>query len=170
MKTLIIVVIFSAALSLSAQQATLTIYTRRGAVANAKQTATLGMAPGEYPYMGSIFDGETRLGYFTSGRFLTVRLDPGKHTFYASDHQNKNTPKAELTLDIKPGGQYVIRASMTHKGALFLQSFQYSLGQVSCEDARKEADTLKPIEIKKVDKEERNSLVRLAYFPTCQSK
>jgi hypothetical protein len=101
---------------------------------------------------------------------MTYRVDPGKHIFAASDHQNKNTPRSEVAIDIKPGGQYFLRASSTHKGVYVVQSFQYAIAAVPCKEARAEADTLKPIDIKKVDKERRESLVGLAYFPPCEKQ
>lgn len=152
---------------LFAQQATVTIYTPSGGKANLKSTSTLGVIPGDYPFMGAIYDGDAKLGNFSAGRFMTFHVTPGKHVFAASDHFNKNTPKAEVTLDAKAGEAYIVRAAMTHKGVWAIQSFHYSLETIPCAQARAEADTLKPISIKKVDKGERNNLIGSAYFPSC---
>jgi hypothetical protein len=51
----------------------------------------------------SVWCDETELARMENGRYFTVTLDPGKHTFHSND------PQSGVALDLKAGQPYFIR-------------------------------------------------------------
>jgi hypothetical protein len=54
----------------------------------------------------SVFCDETELARMENGRYFTVKLDPGKHTFSSNDKQSG------IDLDVKAGQQYFLRVEI----------------------------------------------------------
>ena len=64
-----------------------------------KQFAGSALAP-------SVFCDETELARMENGRYFTVKLDPGKHTFRSNDKQSGTE------LDVKAGQEYFLRVEI----------------------------------------------------------
>ena len=54
----------------------------------------------------SVYCDETELARMENGRYFTVKLDPGKHTFRSNDKQSG------MELDVKAGQQYFLRVEL----------------------------------------------------------
>ena len=54
----------------------------------------------------SVFCDETELARMENGRYFTVKLDPGKHTFRSNDKQSGTE------LDVKAGQEYFLRVEI----------------------------------------------------------
>src|SRR5258708_10454112 len=54
----------------------------------------------------SVYSDETELARMENGRYFTVSLDPGKHTFRSNDKQSGTE------LDVKAGGEYFLRVEI----------------------------------------------------------
>ncbi len=54
----------------------------------------------------SVWCDETELARMENGRYFTVTLDPGKHTFHSND------PQSGVALDLKAGQPYFIRVEI----------------------------------------------------------
>ena len=54
----------------------------------------------------SVYCDETELARMQNGRYFTVKLDPGKHTFRSNDKQSG------IELDIKAGQEYFLRVEI----------------------------------------------------------
>jgi len=54
----------------------------------------------------SVYCDETQLARMDNGRYFTVEVEPGKHTFYSNDKQSG------LELDVKPGEKYFVRVEI----------------------------------------------------------
>jgi hypothetical protein len=88
----------------------------------------------------SVYCDETELARMENGRYFTVKVDPGKHTFYSNDKQSG------MELDSKAGEKYFLRVElvagmMKGHGRLVL---------TSPEQGTYELTKLKPLDSKKV--------------------
>lgn len=54
----------------------------------------------------SVYCDETQLARMENGRYFTVRLDPGNHTFRSND------PQSGIALDLKAGQEYFVRVEI----------------------------------------------------------
>ena len=54
----------------------------------------------------SVYCDETQLARMDNGRYFSVEVEPGKHTFYSNDKQSG------LELDVKAGGTYFVRVEI----------------------------------------------------------
>jgi hypothetical protein len=54
----------------------------------------------------SVYCDEAELARMENGRYFTVKLDPGKHSFRSNDKQSG------MELDVKPGQQYFLRVEL----------------------------------------------------------
>lgn len=54
----------------------------------------------------SVFCDGTQVAKMDNGRYFTMELDPGKHSFSSNDKQS------EIVLDLKPGATYYIRVDI----------------------------------------------------------
>ena len=90
----------------------------------------------------SVYCDDTQLARMTNGRYFTVKVDPGKHTF------NSNDKQSGIELDAKPGQEYFIRLElvpgmMKGHGRLILMSAEQGAYELK-------SDKLKPIDASKV--------------------
>jgi hypothetical protein len=90
----------------------------------------------------SVYCDDAQLAKMTNGRYFTVKIDPGKHSFHSNDKQSG------MELDLKAGQEYFIRLEiatgfMKGHGRLIL---------VPAEQAGYElkSDKLKPLDSNKV--------------------
>src|SRR5215470_10607584 len=51
----------------------------------------------------SVYCDDAQLAKMTNGRYFTVKIEPGKHTFHSNDKQSG------IEMDLKPGQEYFIR-------------------------------------------------------------
>lgn len=54
----------------------------------------------------SVYCDETELARMENGRYFTVKLDPGKHSFHSNDKQSG------MELDVKAGQEYFLRVEL----------------------------------------------------------
>lgn len=132
-----------------------------------KAAVTLSTGKGDTASTSYIFDNSEKLAWLTPGKFLTVELKPGTHVLGATGSSKKPGEDEVLKVDLEPGKKYFFRMTRTRTGVYVVQSYRSHLMQVTCEDARSEADTTKPIDAKKVVKDKRHLLADSAYFPRC---
>jgi len=93
----------------------------------------------------SVYCDDEQLARMTNGRYFTVQVDPGKHTFHSNDKQSG------MELDLKAGQEYFIRleiapGAMKGHGRLILMSpeqagYELKSGRLKPLDASKVADT-----------------------------
>ena len=90
----------------------------------------------------SVWCDETELARMENGRYFTVTLDPGKHTFHSND------PQSGVVLDLKAGQPYFIRVEI----ATGLMKGHGRLTLVSAEQGTYElkSSKLKPLDQGKV--------------------
>ncbi len=90
----------------------------------------------------SVWCDETELARMENGRYFTVTLDPGKHTFHSND------PQSGVALDLKAGQPYFIRVEI----ATGLMKGHGRLTLVSAEQGTYElkSSKLKPLDQGKV--------------------
>jgi hypothetical protein len=91
---------------------------------------------GPAPNSPSVFCDDHELARIQNGRYFSVRLDPGKHSFKSTDD------KSMVDLDVKAGQTYYIRGEVVPvklkpRGKLI---------QMSAEQGASEAHALKPID------------------------
>jgi len=158
------------AAAFAAPDATVTFYST-GSLFHAalKAGATLGY-PGKAPFTGFVFDGDRRLGLMQPGRFMTLHLPPGPHTFAPATMRStkRHSEKTQLPVTLEPGKQYFVRLNQTIRGFYVVQIPIQHFEQVDCETAREEASGTEPIKAKRVEKDVRGSLENVAYFPSCK--
>ncbi|HET8892383.1 MAG TPA: DUF2846 domain-containing protein [Candidatus Angelobacter sp.] len=97
----------------------------------------------------SVYCDEAELARMENGRYFTVKLAPGKHTFRSNDKQSG------VEVDLKPGQEYFLRVEL-------VAGFMKGHGRVVAvmpEQARFElkAKNLKPLDADKVTDKERVS-------------
>jgi hypothetical protein len=154
--------------SLFAQDAFVTFYSLGSwEKALLKSEVTLGV-PGKAPFYGWIFDGNRKLARLKPGHFMTLHLTMGEHTFSGSFNRGHPAQNALLPLTLEAGQHYFVRLTAAHKGFYTVQVYKGFLEQVACEAARQEASGAQPIEAKRVEKDVRDSLENLTYFPNCK--
>jgi Protein of unknown function (DUF2846) len=91
----------------------------------------------------SVYCDDVQLARMSNGRYFTVKVDAGKHTFHSSDKQSG------IELDAKAGQEYFIRLEiatgfMKGHGRLILMSPEqagYELNKLKPLDASKVANT-----------------------------
>jgi hypothetical protein len=146
-----------------AQTGTVTFYTP----GNSVKSATAGLLPrSRQPFTGWLFDGPQRLAHVSPGRFMTFHLDPGAHSFTVPWHSTR-PGKDRLLIHVEGGGQYCVRlyAKMTNFEVIPYERLNSQIEQVSCEQARREAAQMKPIDIQRVDPAVRLELDPATTFP-----
>lgn len=146
-----------------AETGTVTFYTP----GNSVKSATAGLLPrSRQPFTGWLFDGTQRLVHVSPGRFMTFHLDPGAHSFTVPWHSTR-PGKDQLLINVEGGGQYCVRlyAKMTNFEVIPYERLNSQIEQVSCEQARREAAQMKPIDIKRVDPAVRPQLDAATTFP-----
>jgi hypothetical protein len=90
----------------------------------------------------SVYCDEAQLAKMSNGRYFTVTIDPGKHTFHSNDKQSG------IELDAKAGQEYFIRLEiatgfMKGHGRLILMSPEQAGYELK-------SDKLKPLDANKV--------------------
>ena len=90
----------------------------------------------------SVFCDDVQLARMTNGRYFTVKVDAGKHTFHSNDKQSG------IELDMKAGQEYFIRVeiapgAMKGHGRLVLMSPEQATYELK-------SDKLKPLDAGKV--------------------
>ena len=88
----------------------------------------------------SVYCDESELAKMENGRYFSVKLDPGKHTFHSNDKQSG------MELDVKAGQQYFLRVELV-PGAM---KGHGRLVLVPAEQGSYELIKLKPLDGKKV--------------------
>ena len=108
---------------------------------------------GTEPFSGWIYDTDKKLANLWIGQFVTFSFDPGKHTFSPSK-QPAQSPKSALELDLLTGGTYCVRVTMKYESTVVspVQFSQARFTQIPCAQAKQEAERLKPLAKKRVDK------------------
>lgn len=160
---LILFVAASAATSFSAtpaQEAEVTFYSNASVLSGALPYTR------HAAFYGAIFDGSNRLAVITHGRFLTLRLAPGRHIFSASFSRKHPAKNSQLILNLSPGKQYYIRADAEYKGVV-LVLMKGRLAQVSCQLAHQEAGATKPLQQKRIAPNARAEVLASASMPPC---
>jgi hypothetical protein len=149
--------------------AIVTIYTPGGYFKGSGRDA-LTLSTGKHTATASsgwLFDGDVELANLAPHQFVTFELPAGEHRLSAA-----NAPKPKsvdpLVVVLEPGKHYFLQLTTTKSGVYIVQSFHSKLVDVSCEDARAEADTNKPVKVSRVNKAYRDKLVDGTYFPRCQ--
>ena len=90
----------------------------------------------------SVYCDDVQLARMTNGRYFTVKVDPGKHTF------NSNDKQSGIELDVKAGQEYFVRVElvagmMKGHGRLVLMSAEQGAYELK-------SDKLKPIDASRV--------------------
>jgi hypothetical protein len=113
-----------------------------------KQYAGSALAP-------SVYCDEAELARMQNGRYFTVNLAPGKHTFRSNDKQSG------VEVDLKPGQEYFLRVELV---AGFMKGHGRVVAVVP-EQARFElkAKNLKPLDADKVTDKERVSIEQVSF-------
>ena len=130
--------------SQSARQATATAQSKASVYVYRYQQF-LGSALGP-----SVYCDEVQLARMDNGRYFTVKIDPGKHTFRSNDAQSG------VELDVKAGQDYFIRVEiatgfMKEHGRLILTSAEQGRSELK-------SSMLKPLDAGKVVDKERVSV------------
>ncbi len=152
------------ATSCIAQTAKVTLYsptmTRKEAIKDAIEPV------GTMPFFGWIYDADKKLAKLWAGQFVTFSFDPGKHTFSPSKQPAKS-PKGALELDLQKGESYCVRMTMKYESAVVfpLDFLQARFTQIPCAQAKQEAERLKPLAKKWVDKAAFENLDPSQKFP-----
>jgi len=103
----------------------------------------------------SVYCDEAELARMQNGRYFTVTLAPGKHTFRSNDKQSG------AEVDLKPGQEYFLRVELV---AGFMKGHGRVVAVVP-EQARYElkAKNLKPLDADRVTDKERVSIEQVTF-------
>jgi len=166
MKTLLRVALVAtlSAASCFAQTGTVTFYTP----GNSVKSASAGVLPKSHqPFTGWLFDGTQQLAHVSPGRFITVHLNPGAHSFTVPWHSTR-PGKEPLVINVEDGGQYcvLLYTVMTNFELIPFERLNSQIEEVPCQQAQREAANMKAIDIKRVDPAVRGELDPAATFPS----
>jgi hypothetical protein len=157
---LLTVAFFAVAMPCIAQTGTVTFYSIG---LSAKQEVKADVIPvGTVSFTGWLFDGDQRLAHFQAGRVVSFRLAAGEHQFTAPYHSS-HPGKTALHLAVESDGHYCVRLYAKYLSASVLAPVAYvdsQIDQVSCQQAVKEAESYKPIDLKRVDPAVRTKVER----------
>ncbi|HEY1992901.1 MAG TPA: hypothetical protein VGG81_00770 [Edaphobacter sp.] len=147
-----------------AQTGTVTFYTLGN---SAKSAASALLPKSQQPFTGWLFDGPQRVAHVRPGRFMTIHLNPGAHSFTVPWHSSR-PGKEPLAINVESGGQYCVRlyAKMTNFEVIPYERLNSQIEEVPCQQAQRESAHLKPIEIKRVDPAVRSELDPATTFPS----
>lgn len=103
----------------------------------------------------SVYCDEVQLARMENGRYFSVTLDPGQHTFRSNDSQSG------VQLDLKPGQDYFIRVEiaagmMKGHGRLILTAPEQGRYEL-------QSDKLKPLDANKVEDKARVSVAEVKF-------
>lgn len=103
----------------------------------------------------SVYCDEAELARMGNGRYFTVKLAPGKHTFRSNDKQSG------VEVDLKPGQQYFLRVELVTG----MMKGHGRLVAMVPEQARFElkAKNLKPLDADKVTDKDRVSIEQVTF-------
>ena len=135
-----------------AQTAKVTFYSHTMTRKEAAKVLTVPV--GTEPFCGWIYDMDKKLANLWTAKFVTFSFDPGKHTFSSSKQPDKS-PKSALELDLQKGETYCVRVTMKYENTVVLPLMAFSQArftQIPCAQAKQEAQRLKPLAKKRVDK------------------
>ena len=133
---------------------------------SAKNVAAGLLPRSQQPFTGWLFDGPQRLARVRPGRLISFHLSPGTHSFTVPWHPAQ-PGKEPLVISIEGGGKYCIRlyAKMTNLELFPFQWLDSQIEEVPCEQAEREAASMKPIESKWVEPTVRSELEPTTAFP-----
>jgi len=103
----------------------------------------------------SVYCDEVQLARMENGRYFSMTLDPGQHTFRSNDSQSG------VQLDLKPGQEYFIRVEiaagmMKGHGRLILTPAEQGRYEL-------QSDKLKPLDANKVEDKARVSVAEVKF-------
>ena len=146
-----------------AQTGTVTFYTPGN---SAKSVSGSLLPRSRQPFTGWLFDGPQPLAHVRPGRFMTIHLNPGVHSFTVPWHSTR-PGKEPLVINVEDGGRYCVRlyAKMINFEVIPYEHFNSQIEEVPCQLAQSEAAHMNPIEIKRVDPAVQTELDPTATFP-----
>jgi hypothetical protein len=103
----------------------------------------------------SVYCDEVQLARMENGRYFSVTLDPGQHTFRSNDAQSG------VQLDLKPGQEYFVRVEiaagmMKGHGRLILTAAEQGRYEL-------QSNKLKPLDANKVEDKSRVSVAEVKF-------
>jgi len=147
-----------------AQTGAVTFYSRS---ITAKSEGAVFLPKSEQPFGGLqggwVLDGPQRLARIRTGRFVTFHLSPGEHSF--TDEGPTGILAKPLVINVKEGGQYCVRLFVKVINLEVYGQWDNQIEEVPCQQAQREAEHLKPIEIKRVAPAGRAELDSQTTFP-----
>ena len=128
------------------------------------------------PYGGPIYDGSAKLiKTMTPNRFVTVRMQPGEHTF-AGDHmgvfslKQTRAKKQGLQLTLQPGRHYFVSLLTRDTGVTFtFRRFTPILSSRDCPDSFREAALTQPLQPQRIGGARIADAEPSVYFPACDT-
>lgn len=134
-----------------------------------KRALTLAIGYGDMPSRGMLFDGHRKIALLTPGTFVTLRLVAGTHRLNGNKAAIDPADHDTLRLDVASGSHPFVRLTTTSAGAWVVQVIKAHLALATCDEARKEAATTKPLPTRLVQKDARSLLVPSAGLPVCEA-
>lgn len=128
----------------------------------------LGEWPGRKSWGGFLWIDHRKIGKIIPGQFLTVKLPEGNHSLageqssFVLRESNLQTP-----MSLQAGERYFMRLIIESKAVAGLGPTRWIAERVTCQDAYREAATLEPVKLKRIDKSSLEQIAREPYFPEC---
>ncbi len=162
---LLTLALLAAATPCIAQTGTVTFYSIGLSAKDAVKDTVVPV--GTFPFTGWLFDGDQRLAHVQGGRFVSFHLAEGEHQFTVPYHSNR-PGKTVLNLNVESDGNYCVRLYAKYVSVPVLAPVAYvdsQIEQVSCQQALKEAESYKPIDLTRVDPVAQTKLDSSPSFP-----
>lgn len=148
---------------LSSGQVLLTLYSLRGPVIAG---ITAGM-PGRKAWYGHLWLNHRKIAFISYGQFLTLKL-PGDDYSLAGQTAFGHEGSVSGVISLHSQEHYFVRLAVESKAVVGFGPMHYIGEKVSCQEAYREAATMEPVKLKRVEKSSLEQVVRESYFPECE--
>jgi len=124
--------------------------------------------PGRKSWGGCLWVDHQKIGLIVPGRFLTLKLAEGNHLL--AGERYSFTPKESNTytdISLHRGEHYFMRLVIESKAIAGIGPTRWIAEQVTCQEAYREAATLEPVKLKRIERSSLDYIARESYFPEC---
>jgi hypothetical protein len=124
--------------------------------------------PGRKSWGGHLWIDHHKIGGIMPGQFLILKLPEGEHSLAGEQssflvrESNLQTP-----ISLHAGERYFMRLIIESKAVAGLGPTRWIAEPVTCQEAYREAATLGPVKLKRIERSSLEQVARESYFPEC---
>jgi len=124
--------------------------------------------PGRKSWGGHLWIDHRKIGGIMPGQFLTLKLPEGDHSLGGEQSSILlRESNLQTQISLHAGGRYFMRLIIESKAVAGLGPTRWIAEPVTCQEAYREAATLGPVKLKRIERSSLERVARESYFPEC---